>query len=122
MKKRFLLPLACSLLLVPTVANASATSILEVNNIKSNESGFILAGFLDSITDVKEGVESVRDTIDTTNETTTDTIDAAHGVNEGVGNSKKIVDGGGESQESEVIENTEVIETTEGQVENGSSF
>ena len=52
--------------------------------------------------------------VDTTNETVTDTTDAAHGVNEGVGNSQQIIKGGGESNDSEIIEETEVLETTVG--------
>ena len=122
MKKQFLFPLAISLLLVPASVKASTSDTVETNNLKSNSSEIILAGFLDSITDIKDGVESVKEGIDTTNETTTDTIDAVHGINQGVGDSKKIVEGGGETQDSEVIEQTQVQETTESQEQDGVGF
>lgn len=112
MKKRLLFPLACSLLFAPTAANTANAIASEKPSLENVRAGIIMAGFLD---DIKDEVEGVRDTVDTTNETVTDTTDAAHGVNDGVGNSQQIIKGGGESNDSEVIEETEVIETTEGQ-------
>ena len=122
MKKQFLFPLALSLFLAPISVKASTSDTVEANSLESNPSEIILAGFLDSITDIKEGVESVKDGINTTNETTTDTIDAVHGINQGVGDSKKIVEGGGETQNSEVIEQTQIQETTESQEQEGVGF
>ena len=124
MKRHLLYPLTFCLLLAGASANASIPDASKVNNLKSGASKIILAGFLDGITDIKETVEDARDTVETTNETTTDTIDAAHETNEAVGNSQEIIKQGGESQESTVIEQTEVLETTEESeaAETGDSF
>lgn len=123
MKKRLLFPLACSLLIAPTAVHASTAIAPDSLSLENARSQMIMAGFLDA---VKDNVESVRDSVDTTNETVTDTTDAAHGVNEGVGNSQQIIKGGGESNDSEIIEETEVLETTVGQesetAEAGDSF
>ena len=124
MKRHLLYPLTFCLLLASASAKASIPNTSEASNLKSGASKIILAGFLDGITDIKETVEDARDTVETTNETTTDTIDAAHETNEAVGNSRKIIQQGGESQESTVIEQTEVLETTEESetTETGDSF
>ena len=124
MKRYLLYPLTFSLLLTSASANASIANTSKANHLKSGPSKIILAGFLDGITDIKETVEDARDSVETTNETTTDTIDAAHETNEAVGNSREIIQQGGESQESTVIEQTEVLETTEESeaTETGDSF
>ena len=114
MKKKLLFSLAFSVLVIPVSVKASNDINTSEQNQISDQSEIIIAGFLDGITDdIKNSVEEVKDTIDTNNENTVDTIDSVHGINQGVGDSKKIVEGGGESEESNIIEETQLLETTE---------
>ena len=114
MRRNLLFSLACSALLFPLAANA--TAIDNVNSdysVATSSQPTLIAGF-PNLGGIKETVEGVRDDINNTNETVTDTIDAGHGVNDGIGDGKKIVEGGGQTNDSEVIEQTQVSEGTEG--------
>ncbi len=121
MKKKLLLSLAFSVLVIPVSVQVSDDLNTSKQNQIYHKSEIILAGFLDGITDIKNSVEEVKDTIDTTNETTVDTIDTVHGINQGIGDSKKIVEGGAESQESNIVEETQLLETTESVEESNSN-
>ena len=111
MRRNLLFSLACSALLFPLAANATAINNVKSDSAVASSQPTIIAGMFDGI---KNTVEGVRDDIESTNETVTDTIDAGHGVNDGIGDGKKIVEGGGQTNDSEVIEQTQVSEGTEG--------
>ena len=121
MRRNLIFPLACSLLLLPLTANAASLDNEKVDSMIPSGETITIAGFLDSINSVKDTVEGVRDGVDATNEITTDSIDAVHGVNEGVGNTQQIMKGGGESNDSTIIEQTQVSETTEEQIDTTDS-
>ena len=122
MRRNLLFSLACSALLFPLAANATAINNAKSDLVITSGEPTIMAGFLGGI---KKEVEGVRDLVDTTNEDATDTIDAAHGANEGIGNTQQIIKGGGETNDSEVIDQTQVSEGTEEIVsptDDGASF
>lgn len=119
--KFFLLPLTVAFLSVQTAVNAAKTLTFESIATKPSSSKLLLAGFLD---DIKDSVESVQDTVEGTNETAKDTVDAVHGTNEAVGESRQLIKGEN-SQDSTVVDVTEMQETTENQESpdnSGNSF
>ncbi len=102
--KSIFLSLTFSLFVVPNTVNA-ATVNLPSSPLESGDRHTLIAGFLD---DIKNEVEGVKDTIDTGNNNTQDTIDTVHGIDNSVGNSLGIIKGGNNTQESTLIQQTEI--------------